>query len=200
MLLLVTGFGPFGSVRDNPSERLARKLESTGEAEALILPTSYRRAGHRVVEALAFRQPEALLLLGVAAGAEALRLERFARNQTGIASPDADGEQPPGPLVNPNGDERIETTAPIEAIQSQLVAAEVSAIISEDAGAYVCNHTYYRALEAVRLAAPPLPCLFVHVPHDEMSAGRDEEHAVPFEVQLGAVARIGRALLGSVKS
>lgn len=83
--LLVTGFGPFGDIAENPSQHLA---ESCGE-EFRILPVSYA-AVDQFVEELRANAPERLLLLGAHGRAEPLHIELVAHNRIGDKA-DVDG-------------------------------------------------------------------------------------------------------------
>jgi pyroglutamyl-peptidase len=69
-------------------------------------------------------------------------------------------EQPPGAL------EFYSTPVALEALMNHLLAAGLPARLSDDAGSYVCNHTYYAALHAIAAEGLPTRCLFLHVPAD----------------------------------
>ena len=70
--VLITGFGPFPGVADNPSARLARALDGrvvggvrfVGE----VLPVSYRRAPAQTLRLAAAHKADAILGTGVARG------------------------------------------------------------------------------------------------------------------------------------
>ena len=71
-LILVTGFGPFENVEENPSARLVERLDAdppeSAEIAARILPVSFRGATSEIDAALAAlepRRPAAMLAVAV---------------------------------------------------------------------------------------------------------------------------------------
>lgn len=138
---LVTGFGPFPGVDDNPSAVLARE---SGEAHR-VLDVSYD-AAEAFVRDLDPSSFDRLLLIGVAASRDHLSLELFARNGCGRA-PDVAGCVRAGrilddfPLLLPSTLFEPEASA-------QILAGEPRLRFSLDAGGYLCNFIYYRCLAA----------------------------------------------------
>ena len=86
--LLITGFGPFPRVPDNPSARVARRLAALphlrrilGQApDGLVLDTRYAALDTQLVPALA-REPAAVLMIGVAASRRRVCVETRAVNR-----------------------------------------------------------------------------------------------------------------------
>ena len=136
--MLVTGFGPFGEIVDNPSSILAI---ASGKPHR-ILTVSYSA----VDEFLAHLDPDSfddLFLMGVAAGRSYVSLERLARNSIdGI--PGSDGQTRSKGPIDVEAPERLEGTlwSP-----QQLAAASGDLVVSNDAGGYLCNYIYFRALQ-----------------------------------------------------
>ena len=161
--LLITGFDAFGKLTSNPSSRLVSLLshEVPGLSSA-TLPTSYERAWQSM-ELLLREDPRVILMFGFSRHARGLRLERYARNRDGSDELDNDGLR-----GNTTIDERepdvLPARAPVDELHQQLLDANVPAHVSEDAGGYVCNHTYFLTLQAANQQMPPeTKCLFVHV-------------------------------------
>lgn len=191
MRTLITGFGPFLGITDNPSERLARHFAAHGapghEVMAQVLPVSFARTRERLPALLKDGRFDAALLLGVdSGGSDTIRLERYGRNRARGTSPDADGAFPgDGPLA-PGAPDALETALNVEGLRARLESAGVAARISEDAGGYVCNCAYFTALQEIAASRHPTRCLFVHVPPDTP--------ACPLGEQLRAVRLILDAL------
>ena len=83
--LLVTGFGPFPGVRDNPSERLVRRIAASrrlrripGDLRTAVLPTAWEPVRLATPQLLAEHDPELVLHLGVHTRADGFRIERWA--------------------------------------------------------------------------------------------------------------------------
>lgn len=153
MRLLVTGFGPFRDLQENPSSVLASDLASSLEwVESRTLEVSWEAV--RDFTAGDFSDYSGILMLGVSAKAETLLIEGVGRNFAS-PSPDVRGEVwGPGPL---------EASAPslVAATLWQGGAPEPEAWEwSVDAGGYLCNALLFQML----LRQPELPAGFVHVP------------------------------------
>jgi pyrrolidone-carboxylate peptidase len=166
--LFVTGFGSFLDVDDNPSAHLAR---ATG------LPHSiFEVAYDGVDEQLASLDPSSfdqLLMIGIARGAEKMRIELVARNQI-CDLPDARGSvQGPAPIAV-GGPENL--TGSLWRHPALLEERDVWQP-SVDAGSYLCNYAYYQALRLF----PNKEVGFLHVPAFD---------AIPQERQVAILAEI----------
>lgn len=161
MRILVTGFGSFRGIVDNPSDRLARAMGALELAGATLLvesplPVEYEHAAARALERARHEEVDAVLALGLARRATRLRVEAVGRREATSLEPDEAGCVSPPALEGPERiASRIDVAAMIEALASRGIDAERS----DDAGGYVCNDLYYRLLLA-RVA----PTVFVHVP------------------------------------
>src|SRR2546423_15717174 len=100
MRILITGYGPFEGVVDNPSARIAEWFREHGfeghEITALILPVSYSRATAMIREILTPGGFDAVLVMGVAPLESEMRIERIGRNRDSSNRPDCDGQQSDG--------------------------------------------------------------------------------------------------------
>jgi pyroglutamyl-peptidase len=161
MRILVTGFGSFRGIVDNPSDRLARAIGALAIDGAAIfvespLPVEYEHAAARALERARHDEVDAVLALGLARRATSLRVEAIGRRDATSNEPDEAGSVSPASLPGPAAiSSSVDVTAMIEALASRGVDAERS----EDAGGYVCNDLYYRLLHARTVQV-----LFVHVP------------------------------------
>lgn len=159
MELLVTGFGPFGSIVENPSERLAR---SCGE-QFEVIPVTYADAEARL-EAWTGRTG-GILMLGVHAGAEKLHVELFGRNQ--ITTPDEAGQGRRG-RIEPDGPRLVPATLWPRGLVRELADGRIR--YSRSAGGYLCNYLSYRVLTRL----PHLRAGFLHVPPFERIPEADQ--------------------------
>ena len=137
---LVTGFGPFLEVKHNPSARLAAALGRPHQ----VLEVSYE-AADRFLASLDPDSFDRLVLLGVAASRSHVCIELFARNWRGSA-PDVSGVATSGPIDEGQPLLVSGSLVPDELLSTLLVQhSELRA--SLDAGSYLCNYTYFRALQ-----------------------------------------------------
>ncbi len=190
MTTLLTGFGPFGNVLRNPTERLARLFEN--EMETLVLPTSFAHAPRHLLRVLSRGRFERVVMLGVASGATSFRVERHAHNWDDGGQPDIDGFSAPARRIAARAPSRLDVTVDVVAWARALQAAAVPATLSDSAGGYLCNHALFHALRFVRGAGAKVRVGFVHVPPCA-DTGVEGVHTVPFETHVTAV----RALLAS---
>lgn len=187
MRLLVTGFGPFPTMPRNPSAGLARAVAASRRlalhgvrTDLRILATAYAALRRELDPALA-GAPDAVLMIGVAGRSPRVRVERRATSRRSTLVPDAAGETPAA-ARGPAGERRTRV-APVPALRL-LREAGVPSRISRDAGRYLCNAAYFRAL------GRPCPVLFVHVPKP-----RPPRPGVARPARLGAGLRLAGALV-----
>lgn len=161
MKTLITSFGPFGAFQSNPSNELMLMLKEDGEfnrqfdVEYHALEVSYQAVDEWVdTVGDAF---DLIIHMGVASGAELLRLEKLARNT--VQGEDVRGFQPSSNKIDADGRD-IPTNLPEEVFDKILAAFEGVSMISEDAGSYLCNYLFYKSLSHLSSKAR---VLFVHV-------------------------------------
>ena len=163
--LLVTGFGAFEAVEDNPSGALARALDGERGVVGVLLPVTFRGSAEAFDAALdgMEQRPEVILCSGVHPGSE-FRLERRAGAHLGSDRVDNEGET--GDVVSGSmggGEGYLSTDLDLEALAEVMRAGGASNVrVSKDAGGYVCERIYRHAL--VRGGELGIPTLFLHVP------------------------------------
>jgi len=166
MTTLITGFGPFETWSENTSELAIRRLDTLGLRSVVtaVLPVSYTRAGERVSELLEAHRPATLILLGLAGSAERVRLERVARNRDDSTRPDMDGVVRDDRAIVADAPATYASTLPLAAMASAATELGVPIDYSDDAGGYVCNHTFFVACHLTASRFPNCRSGFVHVP------------------------------------
>lgn len=162
MIVLVTGFGPFPGVDDNPTAALARAVDGatagTARVVGRVLPASYVRAPDETVR-LAREVGAALVVgTGVAVRRSVVCVERVAVRYS-LGAPDVDGDTAG---CGADGPERVAAT-----IGCAHLAQALGADLSDDAGEYVCNAWLYRVVRAL-----DVPVGFVHVPPEGLAPRR----------------------------
>lgn len=194
--LLVTGFGPFPGMPRNPSAALAKRIGALARprlggtpVRVLILHTAYAALPAMLDPALA-EAPAAILMFGVAGRARRVRVEALARNRTSRLFPDASGRIAARLTLEPDGPAARQSPVAPEAL-TILRRAGIPAIPSRDAGRYLCNAAYFRALRA----GPP--ALFVHIPPVPRTrrAGKPVRRQGPADALALACAEMARRLV-----
>jgi pyroglutamyl-peptidase len=167
---LITGFDSFGRNRFNPSEALVRMLPETTKSKSgelmlsgTVLPTCCDGAWTKLRPILSKSPPDVLILTGLAQNRHRISLERFALNIRDYRIPDNEGHTYDGELIVRGGPDALKTDVSLESLKAAVIKKGLPCEISNHAGSYVCNETYYRALKH-RLKHSHMLVLFVHVP------------------------------------
>ncbi len=175
--LLITGFSPFGGDEVNPSLQAVQALPETVGAWELIkreMPVTFRGAPQALFKAMDEVEPDAVLMIGVAASRGMVTPERQGFNEIEARIPDNEGNQPKNEPIVPGGPEVLFSTLPVEDMTEAILAAGVPARLSESAGRFVCNALLYSALYRLEQSEDPVPAAFIHVPATpELAAGKD---------------------------
>ncbi len=168
--ILVTGFGPFPGAPFNPTGPLVQKLgrlRRPGLAEVKILthvfPTSYAAVDRDLPKLLAKHKPDALLMFGLAPRAKTIRIETRARNSVSLL-PDAGGATLVRHAIAAGRPAAITLPAPAQHLLAAVRSTHVEAVLSRDAGRYLCNYLCWRAAEAAVRPSGPRVAAFIHVP------------------------------------
>jgi len=171
--VLLTGFGPFPGVAENPSGWLAetlagRKTAHDADMHGHVLPTEWDAVAALAPDLHANLQPHLMIHFGVSPPARGLRIERSAHNLAALRH-DAGGRLPNASSISPGGAARLDTSLQVAAIAAHLRAQGHAASASASCGRYLCNYLYYRSLEWA--LAQGRNALFVHVPLTHAQGG-----------------------------
>jgi len=164
--VLVTGFGPFPGVAENPSGWVAERVAATAPPTncmlyRAVLPTEWTAVASRAAYFHQAIRPRLMIHFGVQTEATEIQLECKAHNQI-EQRPDAAGAHPGRADVISGGSEMLETWLPVDALVSRLQAEKFPARSSQSCGRYLCNDLYFRSLHWAEQNGSDV--LFVHVP------------------------------------
>ncbi len=166
----VAGFGPFPGVPKNPSGEIVRAIAKLRRFRAanivldtVIMETIYSAAESGLAKLIA-NNPDAIVLFGVAGRAKHIRVETTARNHASVLHPDHARVTPVSQKLAPNGAARLNVRGPAMHIRAAIRATGAKAELSIDAGNYLCNAVFYRALSATRGLKPAPLTFFIHIP------------------------------------
>lgn len=163
--ILITGFEAFLGESLNPSALLLEKLKDLTEIDTLLLPVEFEGAFQKLRPAVESGTYQGVLLLGLAGGASRIRLERVGLNLLDASAPDESGVLYLETPLDPQAPTALMTSLPLRAIYTDLKTRHPNLEISNSAGAYVCNATYFKALNLIREKALSTWALFVHIPY-----------------------------------
>jgi pyroglutamyl-peptidase len=165
--LLVAGFGAFPGQRLNPAEIVARRLEKSSRVFALagvdlhvaILPVERLALSRLLTKLFAQTSPDAVLLLGVAGRRKRLTIETVARNRASTWRPDAAKQQAFCRFIVHGGPDVLKASGAAPRLAALARRNGLPAMLSRDAGDYLCNESLYLSLLMDRKAC------FLHLPN-----------------------------------
>ncbi|WP_263080794.1 pyroglutamyl-peptidase I [Endozoicomonas sp. Mp262] len=165
--ILITGFEAFGGESINPALEAVELLE--GEVLdngyqicTAVVPVVKGKSIQVVTEAIDEFQPEAVILVGQAAGRAAMTPERVAINLDDFRIPDNEGYQMIDEPVVTGAPAAYFSDLPIKAMVVAMREAGVPAAVSNTAGTFVCNHLFYGILHHLRNSKTRAG--FMHIP------------------------------------
>ena len=166
--ILVTGFGTFPGVHDNPTALLIHalgkhrtRLARLGIAlEGAMLPVEYAGVAKELETLNETLKPDAILHFGLAARRKFISIETRALNRLSLLHCDAAGVRAPRRAIVPGAPLAAHSTFPARQIEAAMRRAGLRARLSANAGDYVCNETLYLSLAR----SPARIAGFIHVP------------------------------------
>ena len=193
--ILITGFGRFPGAPFNPSAALARavgKRRRPAFADVRrvvhVFETSYAAVDRELPKLMAQHKPDIVLMFGLAGRTPFVRIETRARNARSVLFPDVTGHQPAEREIVP-GRPPLRGTAPFVRLLAASRGSRTATRLSRDAGRYLCNYVYWRALEASRSGTL---AQFIHIPPVARKPQRPGRRR---RISQAALARAGEAIL-----
>ena len=172
--ILITGFEPFAEHQGNISEDIANAFANkvtTFEQnncsyelkwQAHIL--SVDEQGSAQIANMLRQKPDAfdaIIQCGLCENCTQVHIETKAQNRLDMRVADNSGRLLKDQIIIPDAPKALSTSINVEELE--LVSFPY-AKISHDAGAYVCNETYFRTLWTLRKTKQNIPTLFMHLP------------------------------------
>ena len=196
---LMTGFGPFPGVPRNPSGLLATRIARDPRWQRLgwcitgrAFPTDYARVAAEIAD-LAAKPPRFVVMLGVAARSQALRVEMVARNRSSLTARDVSGRRVKRRALEAGAAATRPGRHAGPALARALRQGGVQAGISRDAGRYVCNASYWWMLGAMPRSTR---VVFVHIPLPALPGRRKRDRRPGMAAMQQAVTRLVLSELG----
>jgi pyroglutamyl-peptidase len=193
-IILITGFGPFPGAPFNPTEALVAELARQRSPAGLrrighVFRVSYAVVDQELPVLLEREKPDALIMFGLAARTPQLRIEMQARNAAARLLPDVDRHCPPRGRILEGGPAELPLCTPAHRLLRAARSAGVPAMLSRDAGTYLCNYLCWHAAQAARTGLPRMAA-FVHVP----AVGRAQSNGRA-RITADDLARAGEAMI-----
>lgn len=199
---VIAGFNAFGSFATNPSQLAVARLpdscsfdDRAGSADLRItkavLPTcctegfaELQRAVRKVKSG-----PFIVVLSGVAQSRDLITVERFAVNVRHYRIPDNSGHQWFQEHIIKSEQDALRTHVDLNKIARHLNRRGFPTDVSNSAGSFVCNETYFKALHKWGDNPRCLGILFVHLPEPALYAATLQEMGVTYGGRAAPVKR-----------
>lgn len=201
--VVVTGYGAFMGITDNPSANLAQRLAEAGVKGGIV---EYRRLDVTPEAVEAFMAevrrapPDVILSMGVTHGQA--QVEERPENQLD-ANPDGNNRMMKARAVREGGEQELRTDLPVEVIDDVLsgfggsravFTSQSDATYAPDRSAYLCNYLGYNlAAEFGKSAAttagfihitPDTPAEQMHAVLEAVTARQLEQRRAPTDVPV----------------
>lgn len=166
--VLITGFTPWGSEKENPSQMVVEAFDDSCcgvEVVKAILPVSFAKAGKMIVDLIEGVRPDVVICLGQAGGRNEPSVERIAVNLNDSNKADNDGDTPEDRVIVSDGASAYFSSLPIKDIVKNIKTSGLPATVSNTAGLFVCNHVFYSALHHVSVRGLATRVGFIHLPY-----------------------------------
>ena len=166
--ILVTCFEPFGQNAVNTSREAVMRMRAPQgtTVKKVCLPVTWDGAPKALVSEIDSFGPDAILMTGLASGAEFIRVERVAINICGQIK-DNDGKFPSEngerPIVS-GGENAYFSSFDHKKILAALKNEGIRSAYSFSAGTYICNLILYIALKKTVEDGSGVKAGFIHVP------------------------------------
>jgi pyroglutamyl-peptidase len=169
MKVHISGFGPFGKEKTNPTARLIEDLASYGidgaSLQLHLLPVTVQgiRDYGKMLQEECLDDESLVLAFGLAGGRKGMAIERVAINCFDFSIPDNDGNKPVDVPIVPEGPDAYFSGLPIKRIQASWQSAGIPGYVSNTAGTYLCNGLFYLLRHCTRTSGARGG--FIHVPY-----------------------------------
>ncbi|CAL1151134.1 unnamed protein product [Cladocopium goreaui] len=187
--LLLTAFRPFDEWDENSSwlalQAVTRELPPGAEVTTRLYPVDYEAVRERLAADLATPY-DAVLHLGQASGASAVRLEQFALN---ARRDRGDAEEDVKPLES-DGPAAYRSRLPLADWASELRGEGVPVEVSLHAGDYLCNAAMYWSHYLLEAQGGEPRVAFVHLPLDVSQAARAGREIASLPTEYSAHAAV----------
>lgn len=199
--ILLYGFSAYLNFTRNPSRDLVRELSCQKwpglQVTSFIFNVSYAGVREQIIKVLRKGPFDAAVGFGLAPGSGLIRLEQAARNCCASPKPDKDGKAMRRRVILKNQPDVYRTSVKLFNLRKTLLKENIPAVISKDAGGYLCNFTYYLMSHHLRQDGSSAPCLFVHIPFSSEIVCRQKREQASFPLSM--LVKAGRIIVTEIR-
>ncbi len=193
--ILLFGFGPFAGRAENASWLSVRQFsDGSAGVRSAVVPVVWGAPQAALDEAA--KGPGRVLIVALGEGNDRYQVETVGYNERGGYRDEA-GKAPADTKVDDAGPGKILLDGPAAALAGSLGKRGFPAVVSQDAGRFLCNEMLYDLLE-LKAKEPQkvVGIFFIHVPILDTPFDRDGEKVVNDKANCAA---FGKALMASLE-
>lgn len=168
MVVLITGFDPFGGEKINPSYEAVKLLPDEIGGHTIYkmeLPTVVNKSTQKVIDKIEEIKPNIVINVGQAGGRTCITPEKVAINLNDFNILDNEGNKCINERIREDAPDGYFATLPINAIVEDLKKNNIPAKVSYTAGTFVCNHVMFGVLDYIKVNNLNIKSGFVHIPY-----------------------------------
>ena len=168
MIVLVTGFEPFGGESMNPAYEAVMMLNQSIQGHVIIkacLPVVFHESLRTLDRLIETEEPDIIICVGQAGGRTQISIERVGINIDDARIADNSHQSPIDVPINPSGPAAYFSNLPIKAMTKAICDSGIPASVSNTAGTFVCNHVFYGLMDMIAQKYPLKRGGFIHVPY-----------------------------------
>jgi pyroglutamyl-peptidase len=169
MKVHISGFGPFGKEKTNPTARLIEDLKSYrldgASLQLHLLPVTVEgiREYAKLLHEESLNDEILVIAFGLAGGRKGMAVERVAINCFDFSIPDNDGKTLIDTPIVPGGPDAYFSGLPMKRILASWQRTGIPSYVSNTAGTYLCNGLFYLLRHYTRSSGARGG--FIHVPY-----------------------------------
>jgi len=167
--ILLTGFSPFEGETVNPTLQVISRFSQICifgvEIVTKELPVVHKKAMQVLTSYIHEIDPAVIVAIGQAGGRSEITPERVAINMNDFRIEDNEGNQPKDESVIANAPVAYWSTLPIKAMVTRMNSGGIPAVVSNSAGAFVCNEVFYGLMNFLAQEGNIRQGGFIHIPY-----------------------------------
>ena len=183
MHIIATGFTEFGIVKDNSSKYALSNSHLNSNVLKKYLSVDLNKTKEELCQIINDK-PDLLIMFGQSGKSDKIHIEKCARNILNFKIEDNGGNKPINSKIIDNGEYILNTKTDIVSLNKYLNDNDIPSEISIDAGEYICNYSYYLALNS------EINAIFIHLPLYTNQSDNDLYHYMDKNVLIKAVELI----------
>lgn len=180
MRIIVTAFDPFKGLSENSSEYSLRHAHIDKSIKVKILSVDLNKTKEELCQIIE-SNPDLLIMFGQSGKDPDIHIETRAHNILNFKIKDNGGNIPTNLPIIEGGDEYLSTPIDYNELNEFLLKNNIPSKGSDNAGEFICNYSYYLALNS------GIKCIFIHLPLLETQDNNDLYHYLPNGILIKAV-------------